>query len=90
MTKAKLSRRRMLRGVLAGAPVAVGLPRLQTMLDGNGLAYASGRKLPVRFGVWAMSNGVHLDRWVPRQTGAQFDLPDEPARWRRSVRSCRC
>ena len=61
-----LSRRQMLRGALLGAPIAIGLPRLEAMLDGNGTAYAGGKPLPRRFGVWAFANGVHLDRWVPK------------------------
>src|SRR5439155_20080347 len=64
-----LDRRRMLQGMVAGVPIAIALPRLDAMLDGNGLAYAGGRPLPRRFGVWAFANGVHLDRWVPKKTG---------------------
>jgi hypothetical protein len=72
-----LSRRRILQGALLGAPVAVGLPRLEAMLDTNGLAYADGKPLPRRFGVWAWANGVHLERWVPKQTGNQWELSEE-------------
>src|SRR4051812_34965682 len=72
-----ISRRRALRGMVAGIPVAIGLPRFDAMLDGNGQAYAGGQPLPVRFGVWAFPNGVHLDRWVPKQTGSDWELTDE-------------
>ena len=72
-----LSRRRILKGALLGAPVAIGLPRLEAMLDSNGRAYADGKPLPRRFGVWAFANGVHLERWVPEQTGSQWELSDE-------------
>jgi hypothetical protein len=73
----RISRRRILRGIAAGAPMAIGLPRLQAMLDGSGRAYADGKPLPRRFGVWAFANGVHLDRWVPKQTGATWEITDE-------------
>ncbi len=72
-----LSRRRVLRGMISGVPLAIALPRLNAMLDGNGVAYASGKPLPRRFGVWAFANGVHLDRWVPKETGTAWELPDE-------------
>ena len=45
----KLGRRRMLRGLFGGAAVAVGLPPLEAMLNGNGDAYAGGAALPKRF-----------------------------------------
>ncbi len=65
-----LQRRTFLRGVLAGGiSVAVPLPRLYGMLNGNGTAYADGTPLPVRFGTWFFGNGIIPDRWVPRTTG---------------------
>jgi hypothetical protein len=66
-----IRRRTFLRGVLAGgATVAVPLPRLAGMLDGNGTAYADGKPLPVRFGTWFFGNGIIPPRWVPLRTGA--------------------
>jgi hypothetical protein len=63
-------RRLFLRGVLAGgASVAIPLPRLAGMLDGNGTAYADGAALPVRFGTWFFGNGIIPARWVPARTG---------------------
>jgi hypothetical protein len=65
-----LPRRTFLRGVLAGGiSVAVPLPRLFGMLNGNGTAYADGSPLPLRFGTWFFGNGIIPDRWVPRTTG---------------------
>jgi hypothetical protein len=59
-----------LRGVLAGGiGVAVPLPRLIAMLNGNGTAYAAGQPLPVRYGTWFFGNGIIPNRWVPAQTG---------------------
>jgi hypothetical protein len=66
----KLSRRAVLRGAMAGgAIVALPLPRLGAMLNGNGTAYADGTALPVRFGWWFFGNGIIPERWVPPRTG---------------------
>src|SRR5260370_32775525 len=65
-----ISRRTVLRGVLAGGvSVAVPLPRLCGMLNGNGTAYAAGTPLPVRFGFWFFGNGIIPELWVPTSTG---------------------
>jgi hypothetical protein len=65
-----ISRRTVLRGVLAGgASVIVPLPRLGGMLNSNGTAYADGTTLPVRFGFWFFGNGIIPSRWVPNATG---------------------
>src|SRR5260370_37211440 len=66
-----ISRRTVLRGMLAGGfSVAVPLPRLCAMLNGNGTAYAAGGALPVRFGFWFFGNGIIPERWVPTTTGS--------------------
>ncbi|HVZ75005.1 MAG TPA: DUF1552 domain-containing protein [Polyangia bacterium] len=65
-----LKRRTFLRGVIAGgASVAVPLPRLASMLNDSGTAYADGKALPVRFGTWFFGNGIIPERWVPSSTG---------------------
>ena len=46
----RLNRRTMLRGMLGGGAVTMGLPLLDCMLDINGTALASGAPMPVRFG----------------------------------------
>ncbi len=67
----QLPRRTLLRGMLAGGvAVAVPLPRLVGMLNGNGTAYADGTALPLRFGTWFFGNGIIPDRWVPKLAGA--------------------
>lgn len=76
MSRYQISRRKVLRGVLSGAAVAIGLPRLDGMLNGNGTAYAAGAALPLRFGVWAWANGVRLARWVPKTTGPGYALSE--------------
>ena len=54
----KLTRRKVLRGVLGGASIGVALPFLDMFLDGNGRALAStGQRLPLRFGTWIWGCG---------------------------------
>jgi hypothetical protein len=68
--RTSISRRAVLRGMLAGGvSVAVPLPRLGAMFNGNGTAYANGTAPPVRFGTWFFGNGIIPDRWVPTNTG---------------------
>jgi len=74
-----LSRRRVLRGLLNGGTVAVGLPLLNVFLNGNGTAMADGAPLPVRFGTWSWGLGLNKAVFVPKKTGANFDLPEEIA-----------
>ena len=53
-----LSRRRFLRGTVAGGlGCAVGLPLLDAMLDRHGTALATGEPLPLRLGSWMFGNG---------------------------------
>ncbi len=59
--------------------MAIGLPRLGIMLDGNGEAYAQGTPLPRRFGMWTSANGVHLKRWIPTTTGANYEMSEQLA-----------
>jgi hypothetical protein len=67
-----ISRRTLLRGTGA----AVALPVLEAMLNSHGTAFAQGAPLPKRFAVWFFGNGVRLDRWVPKQTGANWALTE--------------
>lgn len=77
--KISLSRRSLLRGLLCGGAVSVGLPTLEVMLNGNGTAHADGTPLPKRFGVFFWGNGVRLNRWTPSATGGGYALTDELA-----------
>ncbi len=74
----KLDRRTFLRGVLGGVPLAVRLPVLDGMLDGNGQAFAArGKaKLPLRFGVFTWGGGIVHKSWVPARTGFEWELPE--------------
>jgi hypothetical protein len=79
MGKFVLSRRAMLRGVMGGAAVALGLPTLEAMLNSHGTAYADGTPLPKRFVTWFFGNGVRLDRWTPPSQGEGYELTEELA-----------
>lgn len=67
-TKA-LGRRSVLRGMMCGASVTVGLPLLECMLGTHGDVLADGQKLPLRLVLWGWSHGVDLPRWVPTSAG---------------------
>jgi hypothetical protein len=72
-----LSRRSLLRGMLYGSAISVGLPTLEFMLDSHGKASADGTPLPKRFGVFFWGNGVRLKKWVPSGVGANYPLSEE-------------
>lgn len=61
-----ISRRRMLRGMLGGSTVALGLPLFEAMLNGHGTALAGGAGLPVRYGMFFWGNGLP---WTYRHRG---------------------
>lgn len=77
--KKALTRRTVLRGILNGGAVTVGLPLLNCFLNGNGTALADGKPLPVRFGTWFWGLGMSKSIFVPSHTGAAYDLPEEIA-----------
>ncbi len=77
MPASKWSRRRVLKGMMRGSAVTVGLPLLNIFLDGNGQALASGAPMPTRFGTWFWGCGMNADRWIPDRTGVGYDLKDE-------------
>ena len=71
------NRRRVLRGMLGGGAVTVGLPLLNVFLNGNGNAMADGRPMPVRFGTWYWALGIAKAAFVPGKTGATYDFKPE-------------
>lgn len=73
----RINRRRVLRGMVDGTAVAVALPLLNCFLNDNGTALASGKPMPLRFGTWFWGLGMSEDIFVPKQLGANYDLPDE-------------
>lgn len=76
--KRLVGRRQVLRGLLSGAAVAVGLPIFEHFLNDNGNAWADGVELPTRFGLWFFGNGVKLETWLPTQ-GPDWQPPAEGA-----------
>jgi hypothetical protein len=68
----QLTRRSLLRGVLAGAPVVVGLPPLVSACNAAGKSQAPFER---RFVLWFNGNGIPERYWIPDQTGANYDLP---------------
>ena len=74
-----LTRRRVLRGLLNGGAVTVGLPLLNCFLNNSGTAYANGTPLPVRYGTWLWGLGMSKNVFVPKKVGPGYDLPEELA-----------
>ncbi len=70
-----LNRRQVLRGIVAGTAYQVGLPILGAMLNSAGTAFADGSSMPRRFGTFFWGGGVHHATWLPKQTGASWDVP---------------
>jgi hypothetical protein len=82
MRSLPFNRRSLLRGLLGGTGVVVGLPALDLFLDGNGQAWADGAKLPTRFGTYFWGLGLTDTpaggtRWVPTKTGKGYEITPE-------------
>ncbi len=76
MASRALSRRTLLRGFgIGGAAVRIGLPPLEAMFNSSGTAYAATSK-PVepRFVFWFNGNGIPEKYWIPKETGADFEI----------------
>jgi hypothetical protein len=71
------SRRRVLRGMIGGAAISLGVPILDCFLNSNGTALASGVPLPTRFGAWHWGLGLSPGQWIPAKTGTAFDIPPQ-------------
>jgi Protein of unknown function (DUF1552) len=68
----RLSRRTFLRG----AGVALGLPMLEAMLPLRaGASMSDAARAPARAAYLYFPNGAWMDEWVPKKTGADFELP---------------
>ena len=71
VTKKNLSRRTMLRGLGA----TVGLPLLDAMIPAaTAQSKTAARALP-RMGFIYVPHGSVMDRWSPKTTGADFEIP---------------
>ncbi len=77
MTKFVLSRRTMLKGLLGGSAVTIGLPPLDAFFNESGTAHADGGQYPKRFGVFFWGNGNIPDRWEPKETGRDWQLTEQ-------------
>ena len=77
----RITRRTMLRGLLGGAAVTIGLPPLELLMNRHGTAYASDGTdgFPKRFGLFFWGNGVLPERWVPAAQGTEWALSDQLA-----------
>lgn len=78
----RFNRRSVMRGLLGGTAVCVGIPTLDQFLNGNGTAYAQGAKLPVRFGTYFWGLGLTDTptggtRWVPKTIGGGYEITPE-------------
>ena len=69
-----LNRRTMLKGMLAGGVVTIGLPPFEAFFDGHGRAYAADGTFPRRFGLFFWGNGTLPERWTPPTTGADCSM----------------
>jgi len=72
----------LLKGIMGGAAVTLGLPLLDAFLNDSGTAFAAtvgGGRLPVRFGTWFWGCGMIPDRWQPKTVGENYDLPPQLA-----------
>jgi hypothetical protein len=78
----KFDRRSIMRGMLGGTGVCLGVPALDIFLDGNGQAFADGVKMPTRFGTYFWGLGLTDTptggtRWVPSKTGKGYEITPE-------------
>ena len=72
-----LSRRRMLRGMMNGAAVTVGLPLLDCFLNTNGTAMADGAALPLCFTSWFAGLGFQPGFWEPKKAGVGYEMSEQ-------------
>jgi hypothetical protein len=69
MRNFQLSRRALLRGASAG----LALPWLEAMLPRAAHAQPGAAK-PLRFIVWTLPDGVRMDAWTPKESGAAYTI----------------
>lgn len=82
LVKKKVSRRRMLRGMLGGASFSLALPILDSHLNESGTAFAdTGAPIPIRFGTWYWGMGHTPGHAIGArsQTGRGIEFLDETA-----------
>ncbi|MHB1206335.1 MAG: DUF1552 domain-containing protein [Rhodospirillaceae bacterium] len=69
-----MNRRRVLRGMMGGAAVSVGLPFLDCFLNASGTALADGNKLPLCFTSWFQGLGFGPGFWEPKTVGPGYEM----------------
>lgn len=72
--KTSLNRRSVLRGMLSGTAVTVGLPLLDCFLNANGDALAAGGPLPKCFVSWFQGLGFVPGYWEPKVIGENYQV----------------
>lgn len=72
-----VSRRRVLRGLVSGGAITVGLPLLNCFLNTNGTALASGDALPKVFGNFYYGLGLSPGQWEPKVVGPNYTMGPE-------------
>lgn len=75
----RFSRRTLLRGMLGGAAISIGLPALEIFMNTHGTAWADGTQFPRRFGLVMWGNGMIPDKWVPTGEGADYTFSEQLA-----------
>lgn len=76
-SRTQLGRRAMLRGMLGGVAVGVGLPMLEIFMNDEGKALADGSNFPKRFGIFFWGNGMIPSRWNPTTTGTGWEMTEQ-------------
>lgn len=74
-----VSRRSILRGMVGGGAVALGLPILDAALNDNGTAFAAGAPLPTRFGTWFWGLGHSPGRGIEVLGNSKYQFVNECA-----------
>lgn len=72
-----INRRAVLRGMLQGSAVTVGIPLLECFLNDSGTALADGTPLPARFGTWFWGLGLNKSLSTPNSFGADYRMVGE-------------
>jgi hypothetical protein len=74
-----VSRRSILRGMMGGGAVALGLPILDAALNNSGTAFAAGAPLPTRFGTWFWGLGHSPGRGIEVLGNGNYQFVNECA-----------
>jgi len=69
------ARRQVLRGMLGGSALSVGLPILDCVLNTNGDAFANGAPIPLRLATWMWPFGLGDSDYRPKTAGKDYELP---------------